>query len=96
MSAIITLAMVEEACHQGAFQVSLDKACNDNGFPNFKFNLSHEAAVMVVQILSANHAPLKNTPKSNPQIKTASHLVKYRSTSQTVPVGSTILHHSSQ
>ena len=35
MSAIITLAMVEEACHQGTFQANLDKACDDNNHPKF-------------------------------------------------------------
>ena len=54
MTAIITLAMVEEAHCQGSFQNSLDKACTDNNFPKFKYDLNHDAAVMVVKNLTAN------------------------------------------
>ena len=91
MSAIITLAMVEEACHQGTFQANLDKACDDNNFPKFKYDISHDAAVMVVQKLSANPGPLESIPKHASKTKTAKHLVNYRSNSQPAPVRSTSL-----
>ena len=63
MSAIITLAMIEEAHTQGSFQTSLDKACEDNNFPKFKYNINHSAAIMVVNKLCAN--PLNKSPSKS-------------------------------
>ena len=51
MTAIITLAMIEEAQCKGSFQAGLDKACEANSFPKFKYELNHEAVVMVVENL---------------------------------------------
>ena len=64
MTAIITLAMVEEAHCPGSFQSKLDKACTENNFPKFKYNLDHDAAVMVVRNLSANPGAVLSLPKS--------------------------------
>ena len=64
MTPIITLAMVEEAHCKGSFQDSLDKACTDNNFPKFKYNINHDAAVMVVKNLTGNHRATFNIPKS--------------------------------
>lgn len=60
LHAIITLAMIEEAHCKGSFQARLDKACEENHFPKFKYDLKHEAAVMVVKNLSANHTQTMN------------------------------------
>ena len=68
MSAIITLAMVEEAHSEGSFQASLDKACEENNFPKFKYNINHQAAVMVVNNLCANPS-LDNSRKSKQKLK---------------------------
>ena len=65
MSAIITLAMIEEAHCQGSFQVGLDKACDANKFPKFKYEINHEAAVMVVKNLTANPGPVLSFPSPN-------------------------------
>ena len=68
MSAIITLAMIEEAHTEGSFQSSLDKACEENNFPKFKYNIKHQAAVMVVKNLRGNpllEKPTKPKPKSH-------------------------------
>ena len=73
MSAIITLAMIEEAHCQGSFQAGLDKACDLNIFPKFKYELNHEAAVMVVKNLSANPGAIVSFPTPNPHNQTMSH-----------------------
>ena len=62
MSAIITLSMIEEAHHEGSFQSCLDKACEENNFPRFKYDISHGAAVMVMKNLCAY-------PTSDPLVK---------------------------
>ena len=62
MTAIITLAMVEEAHCKGSFQDSLDKACTDNNFPKFKYNINRDTAVMVVKNLTGNHGATFNVP----------------------------------
>ena len=83
MTAIITLAMVEEAHCQGSFQTNLDKACTENNFPKFKYNLNHDAAVMVVKNLTANPGATLtfSKPKSKSKSQTASQPVTRRNTS---------------
>ena len=66
MSAIITLAMIEEAHSEGSFQSSLDKACEENNFPKFKYKIKHQAAVMVVTNLCGNPI-LENSARSKPK-----------------------------
>ena len=76
MSAIITLAMIEEAHCQGSFQTSLDKACTVNNFPKFKYDLDHDAAIMVVRNLSANPGAVVSLPKSKSRGQSKSQPVK--------------------
>ena len=70
MSAIITLAMIEEAHNEGSFQLSLDKACEENKFPKFKYKINHGAAVMVMKNLCAN--PLAE-PVGKPKSRVQTH-----------------------
>ena len=79
MSAIITLAMIEEAELEGSFQSNLNKACEENNFPKFKYEIKHSAAVMVLNKLCAN-------PLSKSQGKAKSKSTDY---SQSQPTHST-------
>ena len=74
MTGIIILLMIEEAYCQGSFQTNLNKACTENNFTKFKYEISHDAAVMFVRDLSANptaSVPLPK-PKSRGQTRTRS------------------------
>ena len=54
MSAIITLALIDEVQVKGSFQSKLDQACEANNFAKFKYDINHDAAIMFVQNLCAN------------------------------------------
>ena len=84
MSAIITLAMVEEAQCQGSFQAGLDKACDANNFPKFKYELNHEAAVMVVKNLSANPGAVVTFPTPYPYNQSMGQFTSQVSASQPI------------
>ena len=84
MTAIITLALIEEVHQEGSFQGKLDKACVENSFPIFKYNINHDAAVMFVQNLCAN-------PRLEPLAKPKSRTPAY-SLSQPVHVSGTRSH----
>ena len=81
MAAIITLAMIEEAHTQGSFQSNLDKACDDNNFPKFKYQINHSAAIMVLNKLCAN--PLSK-PVTKSKSKSQTHSLSQPSCSTSV------------
>ena len=84
MTAIITLALIEEVHQEGSFQGKLDKACVENSFPIFKYDINHDAAVMFVQNLCAN-------PRLEPLVKPKARTPAY-SLSQPVHVSGTRSH----
>ena len=73
MSAIITLALIDEVQVKGSFQSKLDKACEDNNFQKFKYEINHDAAIMFVLNLCANPRiePMSND-KSATEFRTLS------------------------
>ena len=98
MSAIITLAMIEEAHCKGSFQARLDKACEENHFPKFKYDLKHEAAVMVVKNLSANPGAIVSFPTPNPHTQTMNVINNQIGASQQIssPYNQTVTHSPNQ
>ena len=54
MSAIITLALIDEVQSKGSFQSKLDQACEANKYPKFKYDINHDTAIMFVKNLCGN------------------------------------------
>ena len=86
MSAIITLALIDEVHEKGSFQSKLDQACHANNYQKFKYDINHNAAIMFVQNVCAN-------PRIEP-ISNAKSPSEFQIMSQ--PVQATGSHPSSQ
>ena len=72
MTAIITLALIDEVHQEGSFQGKLDKACAENNLPKVKYDMNHDTAIMFVQNLCANP---RIEPLSKSKSRAPSHSV---------------------